>query len=348
LDGPVSLFRRKPSETDRIAAFWSWWSREGAVFCAQALAAHEVQRIVPVLGPKVDDIADGLAWELTAGAVSEHTLVVSPEGSPPLRALARRWLLAAPPATETWSYSDVRPPIAEPEEAAIGLDDGTPLALREVTVAARRVGTRLDVTVHHPAFPGLSPQARLRIALLALDAAIGETAVELWIGEITPTELAPRDGFGLVPLRAFVEQMQGEYVDADGAPAWLLLRGEGARGPVLAAVTVPLHPAASPLLTHHIGVLAPYSEQTEEGLPAGASLDALRSLEEEIARILGGDGRVVAHESAAGVRLIHAYADGATGAPDRIRRARLRWTDGSVEVQVTPDPAWDRVRHLAR
>jgi hypothetical protein len=222
-----------------------------------------------------------------------------------------------------------------------------PLALREVTVAARRVGTRLDVTVHHPAFAGLSPQARQRIALLALDAAIGETAVELWIGEITPSELAPRDGFGLVPLRSFVERMQSEYVDSDGVPAWLLLRGEGARGPVLAAVTVPLHPAAFPLLTHHVSVLAPYSEQNEDGLPAGASLDALRSLEDQLADLLGRDGRVVAHESAAGVRLIHAYADGATEAPERLRRARLPWPDGSVEVQVTPDPAWDGVRHLA-
>jgi hypothetical protein len=347
LDGPVSLFRRRPSETDRIAGFWSWWSPEGAAFCAEALAARDVQRIVPVLGPRVDRLDDGLAWELAAGVVSEHTLVVSPEGSPELRALARRWLLGAPPATETWSYSDVRPPITDPEEASIGLDDGVPLALREITVAARRVGTRLDVTVHHPAFAGLPRESRLRIALLALDAAIGETAVELWIGEITPTELAPRDGFGLVPLRAFVERMQSEYVDQDGVPAWLLLRGEGARGPVLAAVTVPLHPAAFPLLTHHVGVLAPYSEQDEGGLPAGGSSDALRALEDQIAHLLGDDGRVVAHESAAGVRLIHAYADGATGAPDRMRRAGLAWTDGSLEVQVAPDPAWDQVRHLA-
>ena len=343
----MSLFRRRPSETDRITGFWTWWSQEGAASCAEALAARDVQRIVPMLGPRVDRLDDGLAWELAAGVLSEHMLVVSPEGSPELRALARRWLLAAPPATETWSYSDVRPPITDPEEASIGLDDGVPLALREITVAARRAGTRLDVTVHHPAFAGLTPEGRLRIALLALDAAIGETAVELWIGQITPTELAPRDGFGLVPLRVFVERMQSEYVDQDGVPAWLLLRGEGARGPVLAAVTVPLHPAASPLLTHHVGVLAPYSEQDEEGLPAGASVDALHALEDRVAELLGDDGRVVAHESAAGVRLIHAYADGATGAPDRMRRAGLAWTDGSLEVQVTPDPAWDRVRHLA-
>jgi hypothetical protein len=343
----VSLFRRKPSETDRISAFWTWWSEEGAAFCAQALDARDVARIVPVLGPRVDRLQDDLAWELVGGTVSEHTLVVSAEGAPELRALARRWLLDAPAATETWSYSDVRPPLPDVDDASIGLDGGVPFALRDVTVAARRVGTRLDLTVHHPSFADVAPEERLRFALLALDAAIGQTAVELWIGEITPSELVPRDGFGLDPLRAFVERMQGEYVDQDGAPSWVLLRGEGPRGPVLAAVTVPLHPAISPLLTHHVGVLVPYLQQDDEGLPAGTSLDALGALQERIVALLGPDGRVVAHESAAGVRLLHVYADGATDAPARLHRDRLGWGEGTAEVEVTRDPAWDRVRHLA-
>jgi len=343
----VSLFRRKPSESDRIAAFWSWWSQEGSAYCADALAAHDAQRAVPALGQQIDRLHNGLAWELAAGTVSQHALVVSAEGAPELRALTRRWLLAAPPASETWSYSDVRPPLPDLDGASIGLRDGEQLALAEVAVAARRVGTRLDLTVHHSSFAGMPEEARLRISLLVLDAAIGETAVELWVGRITPSELAPRDGFGLVALRAFVERMQSEYVDPDGVPSWLLLRGEGPRGPVVAAVTVPLHPATSPLLTHHVGLLVPYAELTDEGLPAGASLDGLLALEGRVAELLGGDGRVVAHESAAGVRLLHAYADGATDAPDRLRRARLAWGEGSVEVEVTPDPAWDRVRHLA-
>ncbi|MDH2416790.1 DUF695 domain-containing protein [Nocardioides sp. CER19] len=343
----MSIFRRKPSESDRIAAFWTWWSEEGATFCADALAGRDVERIVPVLGPRVDRLHDDLAWELVAGTVSEHALVVSAEGTPELRALARRWLLAAPPATETWSYSDVRPPLPDPDDASIGLDGGLPLALRDVTVAARRVGTRLDVTVHHPSFADAPAEARLRLALLALDATIGQTAVELWIGEITPSELRPRDGFGLAPLRVFVERMQSEYVDQDGAPSWLLLRGEGPRGPVQAAVTVPLHPAVSPLLTHHVGVLVPYAQRDEEGLPTGTSLDGLRALDQRIAELLGPDGRVVAHESAAGVRLLHVYADGATDAPARLRRERLEWAEGTAEVEVAADPGWDRVRHLS-
>jgi hypothetical protein len=343
----VSIFRRKPSEADRIAAFWSWWSETGAAFCAVALAERDVQRIVPVLGPEVDRLHRDLAWELAAGTVSEHVLVLSPEGSPELRALARRWLLAAPPATETWSYSDVRPVTPDPDEVVITLDDGTPLALREVTVAARRRGSRLDLTVHHPAFAHLPQDVRMRLTFLVLDAALGETAVELWVGTITPTELPPRDGFGLVPLRAFVERTQSESVDEDGAPTWLLLRGEGPRGPVLAAASVPLHPAAYPLLTHHVGLVVPYAGQTDDGLPTGASLDGLRALEDQVVELLGRDGRVVAHESAAGVRLLHAYADGTTDAADRLRRARLAWPEGTVEVQVTADPGWDRVRHLA-
>jgi hypothetical protein len=347
LDGPVSLFRRRASETDRIAAFWSWWSAEGARLCAEALAARDAQRVVPALAPRIERLGGALSWELAAGVLSEHVLVLSAAGAPRLRALARRWLLAAPPATETWSYADARPPMPDPDEASIGLGDGEPVDLRRVTVAARRAGTRLHLSVHHPVFADLPAEARSRVALLALDAALGETAVELWIGEIAPVELAPRDGFGLNPLRTFVERMRGDYVDADGTPSWLLLHGEGSRGPVLAAVIVPLHPAAFPLLTHHVTVLVPYAERTDEGLPTGASLDGLRALEDRVGALLGDDGRVVAHESTAGVRLLHAYADGTTGAPDRLRRARLDWGEGRVEVQVGEDPAWDGVGHLS-
>lgn len=343
----MNLFRRKTAEPDRIAAFWAWWTAEGAGSCAAAIAAGDARRVVPVLGPQVQRIHPGLAWELAAGVVSAHTLVVSPEGAAELRALARRWLLAAPPADETWSYTDVRPRAADPESVSLGLEGGVPLSFGDVSVAAHRVGTRLDVTVHHPAFAGLPDGARGRVAMLALDAALGETAVELWIGRITATELAPRDAFGLGALRAFVEQMQGDYVDEDGAPSWHLLRGEGPGGPVVAMATVPLHPAVAPLLTHHVTVMASYADQTDDGLPAGASLDALRGLEDDLAELLGGDGRVVAHESSAGVRLLHAYVDGATDAPERLRRARLPWAEGTVEVRVDPDPAWDAVRHLA-
>ncbi|NGN96019.1 hypothetical protein G5C66_25185 [Nocardioides sp. KC13] len=74
-----------------------------------------------------------------------------------------------------------------------------------------------------------------------------------------PTCWSRRDGFGLDGLRAAVKNLRKEYVDPDGNPAWVLLRGESPQGPVVASAVVPLHPVTAPNLTHHVGVMVPTS-----------------------------------------------------------------------------------------
>jgi hypothetical protein len=134
-----------------IDSFWEWWCAAGAVAVAGAIEAGEPEASVPLLGPRVEAIHPGLSWELGPGEVSQHRLVVS--GDSDTRAVARRWLRAAPAPDAVWCYADTR------QRRPLGqfrLGVGSTLVYyADVNVAARRRGNRLDVQVHHPSFAGL-------------------------------------------------------------------------------------------------------------------------------------------------------------------------------------------------
>ncbi len=72
-----------------------------------------------------------------------------------------------------------------------------------------------------------------------------------------------------------------------------------------------------------------------------------RPLGDRLSEVLGADGRVVAHQSSDGVRLLHAYVDGTSEAADRVAATAAEWDQGDAQTVVTPDPGWALVNHLA-
>ncbi|WP_404385706.1 hypothetical protein LL946_05820 [Knoellia locipacati] len=288
----MGIFRRKApadkgmAQEQAIEAFWQWWTGEGARLTADAIAAGDPSHLVEPISSRVKAVDDRLAWELGPGRVAQHVLVVSPEGDPDVRAVARRWLRAAPePATdETWEYADARQRGTCDGSLAIG-----PHSIRfsEVVVGARREGSHLDVSIHHPSFRDLPEQARQQVTMLALDEAIGENDVETWLGGITPAVEAPLDGFPLAQLAPLVDGLAAEHRDESGEPTWVLLQGQGPRGRVIASAQVPLAATSAPELDRHVAVQVPFSDLTEDGLPGEGSLGALRLLEDHVAERLG-------------------------------------------------------------
>lgn len=345
----MGLFRRRSGDpSDAINDFWVWWSGVGADACAEAIADREPGRIADQVSAKVAAIHPDLAWELAAGEVSEHKLVLTAEGNPDLRPLARRWVLAAPAADPTWSYDDHRGPVQDAEGVTLGAGPVAPeIGFREVVIGARRSGARVDVTVYHPVFADLPEEARIQVAFLALDSALGENDTELWVGEIATATVRPMDGFGLHALRSLVADIRRDSVDEDGRPGWALLQGEGPAGPVLATARAPLHPLFGPTFTRHAAAVVPYLERTDAGFPAAEALDALRELEDAIIATVGEDGLLVAHESSAGNRTFHLYLDPECDAVDRLLGLLDPWPGGDVRIKVTDgDPGWESVRHL--
>lgn len=344
----MRLLRRDPLPSEPAAAierFWSWWSADGRGAVTSALADGEPARVLDLLAQAVDDIHPDLSWELAAGSASAHALVVSAEGDPALRALAARWLRAAPAADREWEFADARLPVADVNGVELDLD-GHRVAFRDIRVGAHRTATHIDVALHHPVFRELEEDLRSQVAFLALDAALGERDVEAWVGSVTTSQEPPLEGFGLAGLRAAVRDLKDDNTAADGTPSWVALEGEDADGPVLAFAQVPLSPTTAPHLDTHVAVLVPYTDLTEQGFPGPGSLTALRALEDHLAERIGNSGRVVAHQSHRGMRVLHIYVDSTTPAVEQMRAAVEAWDQGRIRVQVTADPGWHNVAHL--
>ena len=345
----MALFRRRPTDpTLGIAGFWAWWAAEGAARCAEAITAGRAESLAGVLGPAVEGVHRELSWELGPGSTSEHVLVVTAAGDPGLRSVAHRWLLGAPAADATWEYADSRP---VEQQLDWGLSvDGETVDAADVVAAWSRAGRapELDVALHHPALAALPEGTRGELTFLLLDHALGETAVETWVGAIdSPTgPPADRDGRSvgdLAALRTAVQELAAEYA----GETWALLEASTADGqPVLAAARQPLRPAVAPHLDRHLRVELPYTDLTDTGLPGPASLEPLREFEDDLGARLGSDGRVVAHETSGGARTLHVYVDSTTDAAFRIESLVAGWPQGRPRTALRADAAWAAVRHL--
>jgi len=260
--------------------------------------------------------------------------------------VARRWRQAAPAPDATWEYSDVRLPAASAEGLVLGVD-GDDVDANDVLVSARVNGAAVDVGLFHPSFPEMPEKRRRRVTFLLLHQVLGEEALETWVGSVEALATAPLDPVPLASLPDVVEQVRDLHLDEAGRPTWMLFEGQDTKGlPVIASAQVPLRATTAPHLDTYVGVTVPYSDRTDGGLPGPGSLGPLRQLEDHLARRLGGSGRVVAHQSHDGVRILHIYVDSATPAAEQVRAAVVGWDQGTVRVEVTPDPAWDEVAHL--
>ena len=342
----MALFRRRTRTLDPVAAFWDWWLTDGRALAEQSIEGRMApEAFAQEMAPRVRSLGQ-LGWELAAGETSHHVLVVTAEGDPAARAVARRVVLAAPDADADWSYVDTRPPASDPESVVLSAPGGAEIEFSRVQVAARMNGGHFDVEVFHPAFPDLTDEGRLQIAFLALDATLGEVDAELWLGEVHPAEVAPLDGFGLAALRSVVQDLKRKHVDEDGNPGWATLHGETSAGPLVAMARSPLHPLTAPHLDTHVAVVVPYDAQADDGLPADGSLVPLRQLVERLEARLGTRGAVVAHQSNAGVRTLHVYLDSTAGLLPTVKEVARSWDQGRATVHDMYDPGWHAVSHL--
>ena len=336
--------RRTVVEADPIGAFWSWWSASGAAVVADSIARTEPTETSGLLTERIAEIHPDLEWELGPGLHAEHVLIVTAAGNPTHRAVARRWLRAAPPSDQTWEYADLRRP---GPAFTIRFDGLPPIPVDEAVVSVEPDAASIHVGVHHPVFPQLPIDVQRRVTFLILDLVLGEEMVETWVGAIETLTSAPDDARPIEALLPEVAGFASEHTLEDGSPAWKMLEGTRDGHRLIATAEYPLRSIRRPHLDTHAAVSIGYPVVREDGLPEAEMLDELRSFEDHLTDRLGGSGNLLAHETSAGTRILHYYTDGTTPAGAQLKAATTGWPHGAVTVTTTPDPAWHNVSHLA-
>ncbi|RZU19838.1 uncharacterized protein DUF695 [Kribbella rubisoli] len=336
--------RRNAAEADPIGAFWSWWSGSGATAVADAITRRQPTDVNVELNERIARINPDLEWELGPGLHATHVLIVTAAGNPAQRAVARRWLRAAPPSDQTWEYADLRRP---GPAVTIQFDGLPPVATDESVVSIEPDTASVHVGVHHPVFASLSVDAQRRVTFLILDLVLGEEMVETWVGAIDTLPAPPDDAVPIDSLLPAVAGFAAEHTLEDGSPAWKMLEGTRDGQRVIATAEYPLRSIRRPHLDTHVAVSIHYPVVREDGLPESEMLDELRAFEDHLTDRLGGSGNLLAHETSAGTRILHYYTDGTTPADAQLHAATTGWPHGKVTLTTEPDPAWHNVAHLS-
>lgn len=332
-----------------IAAFWDWWAATGAEKLNAAFtggaefgggADFDIQEEV---GSRIAAIDERLVWGFGAGEpYSRHLLTVTAAGDPEVRAIARRWLNAAPDDGPVWSFTDLR--VAEPVTTLTWA--GHEIDPAEARVAVQAGTGVVDVSLYHPVFPRFAAQGPdgerdvAQVGFMLLQLAVGEEDFGLWFRGFTFAGEEPADSMPLSDLPAFIDRL------AAACPRWLTLQGLAGDKPVTVGTRAPLSPLLGPLFTRHVVMQLLFDDVLSDGHPGETSAKALKDIGQEAAAVLRDDGMLVASETADGVRLMHFYVDPESDALERLGNLTDTWSEGEREIVAAEDPAWQRVGHL--
>ncbi|TNB74220.1 DUF695 domain-containing protein [Arthrobacter sp. BB-1] len=341
----MGFFKRKasPVTSHPITGFWQWWAAEGRTAFSTAAATGEWGNLPHAMSKQLATIHPDLAWDTAQGQVSRHLLVVSSEGDAGLRRIAEQWLRAAPASDETWEYAAARQPQAGVLDNVLDIN-GRQLHLGEIRFELNPDPDRecLDIKVFHPAFVDMLDDEPLQVSFLVLDWILGEDGVERWVGTINAIPSGQAATATASDLREAINHMASQA----RTDRWVLLQGTTPAGErMLVNSRRPLRWIDHPLLDLHTQVRLTYENQREDGLPTPKALDRLRTIEDAVTAALGRRGILVAHETAAGERLLHYYSD----SDDQNGRHAIETAARSAgaATQHVPDPGWTRVRQFS-
>lgn len=315
-----------------IAAFWRWWKSarrriELAITEGDLSPTKEIAK-------RVRAIHKRLHWELCSGARSKYVLLLSSNGDPELRAIARRWEASAPRRDKTWEFASSRP--ARPHATVTYA--GRAMRVDECAFAfvVDKVREVLDVTVFHPAFARMTKDDRESSAVLLLDFALGEDGVERWIGTIEVGRARPG---GARTLAAFAKAVDKLATRARGRSLVTLEGTDGDGDPIEVVYNAALKRIDHPGLDQYVRVGLHLDAPTDEGLASRAEARRFDALDADLANKLGRLGVVLGHETVGGHRIIHLFiADSATKIVERwLHRHRAY----GPHVDRVRDVAWD-------
>lgn len=344
LGSDAMLFLRQRKDTGpAIAEFWHWWPQGRPCVEAAISDGDWSPALVAEISNRVKAIHKGLEWEFSQGIRSSHLLVVSAAGDARLRSTAERWRRAAPQADRRWEFHSTRQADPGALSAALtvaGFEVKLPELAYAFVVDHRR--HEVDIVAYHPVFDRMPIRERLRVVFLALDWLLGEVDAELWIGTVETTTDPSGDLRGGEALAAAVARVAGEVDDQ----TWELREGRDGRRGYIASVRHPLKPVRWPHLDSQLRIEVGFPGVGDSGMPDDVALADLRGLEQRLTTVLAGSAVLVAHETRAGRRIFHFYAEADQRLDATVTAVIGGWRRGRTQVRQRPDPGWEGIRHL--
>lgn len=332
------MAKRDKSVVDesRISAFWSWW-QGGAD--ARALVFWPEDEFVRELTAQVRSIHPGLVWHVAYAPATggPPTLVVGSGGDATARAAAETWLRAAPSDVNGWNFLASRPADLDALRGRLRLG-GVDIDLSGVRfLVADQPGGRHDITVRHPQFTELDPNARLQVAFHALDVTLGEDLVERWIGAVD-AEYTNRPG-GVTPDE-LAQRIADDEAQRDPG-TWTLVEGNFGDGDRVWKVRQDLDRFDFPAFDTHHEIVAKH-RRTENGFPTPEALQKLQD-EEDVLESLGDQLVDVAIVTGGRSRTVHLFSDGSGGAEAMVKSLARKLKRAATSNY---DPAWTALRSL--
>jgi Family of unknown function (DUF695) len=341
-----SLLQPRPE----IAAFWTWWSDARAEIEDSLGAGRDIDHARAVeLSERVDAIDPSLAWELGSHGPGSYELTVTAEGNHDLYAEAARWAAACPTDSPAWSYWSLRQPARDPSGLVLRLH-GHDVALEDArfSLDERSDVELVDIRVDHPVLRDISGDEAAGMALLLLDALVGEAAVERSIGVIEVGRVRWRgaDSAALRELiRRIAEVREGEA--AQGISHWVSLDSGRDGLPGILTVNASVRHIDYPLFDARAEIRLQLLAPTPFGLTTDAEAELLVRMQEKLLGAIGSDAVLTSRETHDGYRTLNIAFDGNGNVPAWLEKLRSSWTaKWPVEVRIEPDPGWIHAREL--
>ncbi len=323
-----------------IAAFWRWWD-QGRVEVLEHFEGHGEATIVDALSARVDAIHPTLTWEFGPGRRRAHHLAVSAGGDPTLRVVAERWRSDAPADVDFEFYAARQ----RCSELTGSLRFGpTRLDMENFRVGVRvdESRQRFDLFVYHPAFSDVHEDEIPRMMWVVLDNALGEDAVQTWIGATEWVRIHPRDGeelrcWTLAQLREAVDDVasrwpEDSYVVAEAPDPETAERliFTGCR-----SAKYLRHPTFDTLCLARL----PYADRGD-GMPNAQEKAQVDAFEDALLKALGDDVLCLCRSIGAGRRQIWMYLRAENGPARRTLEEHAAAHAGPVELRFSWDPGW--------
>lgn len=317
-----------------IDAFWSFWTaREAELF--EEVDDGVSPATIEEISAAVHRIHPELEWEFGPGVKAPHGFTVSGTGDATLRTLAERWRAAAPPS-DAFDFFVARQQVPQDQlmGTSLGLD-GIELDFAQVQVRLTRNENRraVDVLVYHPSFQNLDEEGRLQASFIILDKALGEDAVERWIGSIDVLNEAPDDGVDLPALLDEANAMVQLPEDC-----WCVAEGQERGRPLVYVVNMAIKRWDYPLFDTWCQIRLDY-DGDDGGMPSEEDKTTLDEIEEGLLALLGEDAVHIGRRTGNNHRLLFLYVDGAADTAERI----LAWSHDCgrpARLTVEEDPGW--------